>query len=200
MKKQVIISIGREFGSGGHQIAETLAERFRLPLYDYALLEQVAEERKLEHGTLERYDERPVNKLLSRTVRGYSNSLQDHVAQMQFDYLKRKAETGESFVVVGRCSEEVLKEYSGVITVFVLGEESVKQERIEKLYHLSAEEAKNLMKREDWKRKSYHNYYCHGKWGDSRNYDLSVNSSRLGIEKTVELLEYYVRSRTEPVE
>ena len=118
-------------------------------------------------------------------------------ANMQFDYLKKKAAAGESFVIVGRCSETILKGFDGLVTIFVLGDPDVKAERIRKVYGVSEEEARRMMKREDWNRKSYHNYYCKGKWGDSRNYDFSINSSRLGIEKTVDMLENCIRARME---
>ena len=192
-----IITISREFGSGGHVIAEELARRFELPLYDNNLLEHIAEEKEISHESLKKYDERPKNRLFSRTVRGYSNSMQENLANMQFDYLKKKAAAGESFVIVGRCSETILKGFDGLVTIFVLGDPDVKAERIRKVYGVSEEEARRMMKREDWNRKSYHNYYCKGKWGDSRNYDFSINSSRLGIEKTVDMLENCIRARME---
>ena len=197
MGKQLIISVGREFGSGGHVIAEELARRFELPLYDNNLLEHIAEEKEISHESLKKYDERPKNRLFSRTVRGYSNSMQENLANMQFDYLKKKAAAGESFVIVGRCSETILKGFDGLVTIFVLGDPDVKAERIRKVYGVSEEEARRMMKREDWNRKSYHNYYCKGKWGDSRNYYFSINSSRLGIEKTVDMLENCIRARME---
>lgn len=195
MGKQLIISVGREFCSGGHVIAEELARRFGLVLYDNNLLEQIAEEKEIPHDGLKKYDEKPKSRLFSRTVRGYSNSVQENLANMQFDYLKKKAADGESFVVVGRCSETILKGTQGLVTVFVLGDPDVKAERIQKVYGVSEEEARRMMKREDWNRKSYHNYYCKGKWGDSRNYDFSINSSKLGIEKTVDILETCIRAR-----
>ena len=197
MGKQLIISVGREFGSGGHVIAEELARRFELPLYDNNLLEHIAEEKEISHESLKKSDERPKNSLFSRTVRGYSNSMQENLANMQFDYLKKKAAAGESFVIVGRCSETILKGFDGLVTIFVLGDPDVKAERIRKVYGVSEEEARRMMKREDWNRKSYHNYYCKGKWGDSRNYDFYINSSRLGIEKTVDMLENCIRARME---
>jgi cytidylate kinase len=196
MDGQMIISVGREFGSGGHVIAEELARRFELPLYDNNLLEHIAEEKEISHESLKKYDERPKNRLFSRTVRGYSNSMQENLANMQFDYLKKKAAAGESFVIVGRCSETILKGFDGLVTIFVLGDPDVKAERIRKVYGVSEEEARRMMKREDWNRKSYHNYYCKGKWGDSRNYDFSINSSRLGIDGTVTMLEEYIRAAT----
>ena len=195
MDRQLIISVGREFGSGGHVIAEALAERFHLALYDSNLLEHIAQEKNIDHGELKKFDEKPKNKLLSRTVRGYSSSAQENLANMQFEYLRKKAADGESFVVVGRCSETILKGTQGLVTVFVLGDPDVKAERIQKVYGVSEEEARRMMKREDWNRKSYHNYYCKGKWGDSRNYDFSINSSKLGIEKTVDILETCIRAR-----
>lgn len=94
MGKQLIISVGREFGSGGHVIAEELARRFGLVLYDNNLLEQIAEEKEIPHDGLKKYDEKPKSRLFSRTVRGYSNSVQENLANMQFDYLKKKAADG----------------------------------------------------------------------------------------------------------
>ena len=92
MGKRLILSISREFGSGGHVIAEALARRFELDLYDNNLLEHIAEEKNVGGDTLKKYDERPKNRLFSRTVRGYSNSIQENVANMQFDFLKKLAE------------------------------------------------------------------------------------------------------------
>ena len=195
MEKQLIISVGREFGSGGHVIAEELAKRFNIPLYDDNLLMQIAKEKNLESGDLAKYDEKPKNRLFYRTVNGHSNSPQENVANMQFDYLRKMAEEGKSFVIVGRCSETKLKEFPGLVSIFILGDKDVKARRIMEKYELIEEEAKQLMQREDWGRKSYHNYYCKGKWGDSRNYDFSINSSRLGIEKTTDIIEAFIKEK-----
>lgn len=195
MDKQLIISVGREFGSGGHVIAEDLAKRFDLPLYDNNLLEYVAGEKQVDQQRLVKYDEKPKNKFLHRTVRGYSSSPQENVAHMQFDYLKNLASKGESFVIVGRCSETMLKDFSALVSVFILGDKQCKIERVKEKYHLSEADANQMMQREDWQRRSYHNYYCKGKWGDSRNYDISINSSRLGLKKTADILEIYIRER-----
>lgn len=195
MDNQLIISVGREFGSGGHVIAEALAKKFDLPLLDHNILEHIALEKNISHEKLKKYDEQPKNKLISRKVRGHSNSPHDHVAEMQFEFLKKKAEKGESFVVVGRCSETMLKDYDGMISIFILGDREVKKERVKTVYNLSGDEAARLMEREDLKRKMYHNNYCKGKWGDARNYDIAINSSRLGIDTTVDILETYIRTR-----
>lgn len=195
MEKQLIISIGREFGSGGHEIAEMLAKKFDLKLYDKNLLDHIAEEKNIKVSHIENYDEKPRNMLLSRTVKGYSNSAEENLANMQFDYLKKKAAQGDSFIVVGRCSETILKGCSAMISIFVLGDKKSKVDRVVQLYDMPADEAETFMFRQDKKRKEYHNYYCKGKWGDSRNYDISINSSKLGEEATVEMLVDYIEKR-----
>lgn len=195
MEKQLIISVGREFGSGGHEIAEMLAERFGLSLYDSNLLEEIAMEKKVDGSDFEKYDEVPKNKLFSRKVRGYSNSMEENIANMQFDYLQKKASKGESFVVVGRCAETMLRSYPAMVSIFVLGDWDHKVERVKKLYNMSTAEAEIFIKKQDKKRKTYHNYYCEGKWGDSRNYDLSINSSKLGEKVTEEIIADYIMKR-----
>lgn len=195
MSEQLIISISREFGSGGHAIAEHLAERFGLPLYDHNLLREITDERELNLSEIKRYDELPKNPWFSRTIRGYSNSPEENIANMQFEYLQKKAEKGESFVIVGRCSESILKKYSGLIAIFILADMEFKIGRIEKKDGLSKAEAEALIKRRDKERKAYHNYYCTVKWGDSRNYDITMNSSKLDVSGTADILEQYIKSR-----
>ncbi len=188
MASQLVISLGREFGSGGHEIAEKLAKHYDIPLLDHNLLHEIAQEKNLNHGELASLDEKKRKLLWSRTVKGFNNSPEANVSELQFDYLRKKAADGDSFVIVGRCSESVLKDYDAMVSVFILGEKEHKIERVMKRHDLSKNEAEKLMKEKDFKRKRYHNSYCEGKWGDSRNYDISINSSRLGIDKTVEIL------------
>lgn len=195
MAKPLIIAIGREFGSGGHVIGEILSKKFNLPLYDANILKEIAVSKNVDHALLEKYDEVPRNPLFSKTRRGYSNSPSENIAKMQFEYLREKAEKGESFVVVGRCSETMLKGYPGMVSIFVIGDKASKIERIKKLNYISAVEADILISRKDKQRKAYHNYYCADKWGDSRNYDISINSTPLGIEGTADILEYYIKQR-----
>lgn len=197
MGKQIIISIGREYGSGGHAIAEDLSKRFDIPLYDSNLLEIIAGEKNVDKDSLKAYDEVPRVKLFSRKVKGQSSSLEENVANMQFDFLRAKAEAGESFVVVGRCSESVLKDYKNMVSIFILGNKDAKIARIMKLFNLTEEDAIDKIERENFRRKMYHNYYCKGKWGDSRNYDFSINDSILGLEATADIIEDYVRKRIE---
>ena len=195
MSSQFIISIGREFGSAGHEIAQLLAEHYQIPLLDHNLLDEIALEKNVDAEKLKHHDEKNRKPGLYRTVKGFSSHPEDNVAFLQFDYLRKKAESGESFVIVGRCSEDILKEYKGLISIFVLGDMECKVERIKKLYNLSDFHARKFIKEKDMKRKRYHNSYCEGKWGDSRNYDISINSSKTGLENTLELLIDYIDMR-----
>ena len=184
---QFIISVGREYGSGGHEIASILSEKFDLPMYDRNMLDQMAEKNGIDSEELHKHEEMK-HQGLHRTVRGHSSSIQDTIAQLQFDFIRNKAASGESFVVVGRCAENVLRDNPALISIFVRGDEEAKTERICRLYKLNKLEAKAKMFRHDKKRKAYHNYYSKMKWGDSRGYDFCVNSSLMGVEATAEAL------------
>lgn len=195
MEKQIMISISREFGSGGRQIAEKVAEDLGLPLYDRSLLDAIAKEKNIDVEHLQKFDEKPRNLILSRSVGGHSNSIEENLVKMQFEYLQRKADGGESFVVLGRCAETALKGKEGLVSVFILGDKEEKLVHVKDKYQLSDSEAVLKMVRHDTKRKAYHNRYSDFKWGDSRGYDLCINSSRLGIEKTAAMIESYVKER-----
>lgn len=193
MKEQIIISISREFGSGGREIAEKIAKDMGLTLYDRNILEDIAKEKNMDPENFQDVDEKPRNKFLTRRVKGHTNSMEENLALMQFEYLQKKADSGESFVVVGRCSETVLKDREGLVSIFVTGEKETKIQHTMKKFDLSREEAIAKNDRHDRTRRRYHNHYSDFKWGDSRNYDVCINSSRLGTEGTAEVLEAYIQ-------
>lgn len=197
MGKQLIISLSREYGSGGHFIAAQLAKRFGLPIYDHNLLDEVAREKGFNVQKLNKYDELPKKKFLSRSVRGFSNSPEENIAMMQFDFLRDKAKSGESFVVVGRCSESVLQDYEGLISIFIIGDREAKIKRVENVRGFSRKAAEEAIARHDKTRRDYHNHYCDIKWGDARHYELCMNSSKLGLERTIDFIETYIKERTE---
>lgn len=196
MAKQLIISLGREFGSGGHAIAEMLAEELNIKLYDRNMLDDIAKEKNVDAKSFDNFDEKPRKFFLSRRVGEFSNSMEENLANLQFDFIKQKADAGESFVIVGRCAEHVLKGREGVISVFILGDIEEKKNRVMNKYNLSEDEALSKMSRHDKNRKQYHNSYCDSKWGDSRSYDLSINSSRLGLAGTKDLIMDYIKKAT----
>ncbi len=133
--------------------------------------------------------------MLTRRVGAFSNSMEAILAEMQFDYIRKKADSGESFVIVGRCAETVLSGHKGLISIFVVGDELAKIDRIKEVYHLSESDAIAKIRRHDKKRKQYHNRHSSFRWGDSRYYDVCINSSKLGLERTGAALENYIKER-----
>ena len=138
-------------------------------------------------------DERPVNFFASRRIGKFSNSIEVNVAERTFQMLRTKAAQGESFVVLGRCGEQVLKDNPNCISIFICGNPQFKLSRIMEKLGLDAEAAIEEIKTVDRSRKNYHNYYCDTKWGDARGYDMTVKSDVLGCEKTAEMLTGYIR-------
>lgn len=194
MSEQLIISVGREFGSGGHEIAQKLANFYKLPLYDHNLLDELAKRHEIENHEFHELDEKKKS-IFARSVRGMHSSAAHNIAELQFNFMREKADSGESFVIVGRCSEAILHGREGLVSIFVLGDMDVKTKRIMTLYQKSEKDAIAFIQEKDRKRKDYHNSHCKIKWGDSRGYDLSINSSKMGIDETVKTLTQYIDAR-----
>lgn len=193
LKEQLIITIGREFGSGGHFIAQTIADKLGIELLDKELLEQTVISSGYSEDILTKYDEKPKNVLLSRRIGNYSNSLEENVANKVFELIRAKAQSGASFVVVGRCAEHVLRGNENMLSFFICANKEDKIKRITELYQVSEAKAKDMMRETDKKRKTYHNYYSDIKWGSSLGYDITINTSKLGIEKTADALIVYAK-------
>lgn len=194
MGKQIIISVGREFGSGGHEIAERLAKHYDIALYDKEIFDHIAKDGEINADVAKYFDEKPVNPIFYPvTMDGSYLPLEQTIANHIFNFIRTKGnKEKESFVIVGRCADYVLRDNPNMIRVFVLGDKETKQKRVMEKLELDEKAALNRMKKEDKMRKTYHNFYSDGKWGDSRNYDVCVNSSTLGIDKTVEALIAYI--------
>lgn len=193
MEKQIIISIGRQYGSAGREIGLKLAEKLDIPLYDRNLFDEIGKIKNIDTNDLEKYDEVPRKFFFSRKVNGYSNSPEENVAELQFGLLKSKAADGDSFVVVGRCADELFRGMPGFVSVFVIADVDEKVKRIMEIRNMDEKKARAAIEKHDRKRKMYHDYFCKGgKWGDCKNYDICVNSSRLGIDGTVDFLYQYI--------
>ena len=193
MKEQIIVAIGREHGSGGHYIAELVSKALGIKLYDKKTIEAAIVDQGYSQELISQKDERPVNFFASRRIGKFSNSIEVNVAERKFQMLRTKAAQGESFVVLGRCGEQVLKDNPNCISIFICGNPQFKLSRIMEKLGLDAEAAIEEIKTVDRSRKNYHNYYCDTKWGDARGYDMTVKSDVLGCEKTAEMLTGYIR-------
>lgn len=202
MDMNTVITIGRQFGSGGREIGEKLAEYFGIKFYDKELLTRAAKESGFCEEMIQNHDERPTNSFLYNLVMdtysfGYNASsfvdmpISHKVFLAQFDAIKKIAEE-EPCVIVGRCADYALADFKNVINLFIFANEKCKIERIMKKYDLTEDKAKDMMLKKDKQRQSYYNYYSSKKWGRADSYDLCINSSVLGVDGTVKLISQYV--------
>ncbi|MCR5117949.1 MAG: cytidylate kinase-like family protein [Lachnospiraceae bacterium] len=199
-----IITIGRQFGSAGHEIGQKVAEHFGIKFVDKELLTRAAKESGFCEEMIQNHDERPTNSFLYNLVMdtysfGYNSSsfvdmpISHKVFLAQFDAIKKLADEGPC-VIVGRCSDYALAEYKNVINLFIYADDAFKVDYIMKTDDSIKTEAKarELYQKKDKQRQSYYNYYSSKKWGRADTYDLCINSSILGIEGTVDLIVQYV--------
>ena len=184
-----IITIGREYGSGGRFIGELLAKKLNISFYDENLLTKASEESGLSEFVFKSYDEKKDAFFVNGAgLYSYDMSLGQKVFLAQFETIKNIAKN-ESCVIVGRCADYALADYQNVLNVFIYGDEESKVKRI--MSHnegISAKEAKDMMVKKHKQRQSYYNYYSSKKWGRADSYDLCINSSKLGVEGTKKLI------------
>ena len=189
-----IITIGREFGSGGHLVGKRLAQKLNIPFYDKELLDRAAKESGLCKEIFENQDERPTNSFLySLVMDTYSSNvmndmpLNQKVFLAQFDTIKKLAEEGPC-VIIGRCGDYALEDDPRLLSVFVHADTDVRVKRISQLYGLTPNKARDRIRKNDKSRSSYYNYYTSKEWGAVDSYQLSVDSSLFGIDGCVDLI------------
>lgn len=202
MANNTIITIGRQYGSGGHDIGKQLAEELNVPFYDKALLERAAKDSGLCQEIFENHDEKPTNSFLYSLVMdtyslGYTTSsfsempLNHKIFLAQFDAIKNIAKEGPC-VIVGRCADYALADFPNVVNVFLHADMQDRIVRIARRHDLTDSKAKDLIIKTDKRRASYYNYYTSKKWGDAAGYDLSLNTATLGIEGTIHMIREFV--------
>lgn len=206
MGNNLVITIGREFGSGGHEIGMKLAEELGIKCYDKELLELAAKESGLCPEVMENHDEKPTNSFLYNLVMdtysmGYSTmaSMMDmpinhKVFLAQFDAIKKLAEE-ESCVIVGRCADYALEENPNLVSVFVKAPISSRVARIVERKSVSEDKAYDMIAKQDKKRSNYYNYYSSKKWGDSKSYDLCIDSSKVGIDGAIAVIKAFIAAK-----
>ena len=199
-----IITIGRQFGSGGRIIGEKLANYFDIKFYNKELLTRAAKESGFCEEMIASHDERPTNSFLYNLVMdtysfGYNSSsfmdmpISHKVFLAQFDTIKKIANEGPC-VIVGRCADYALSDYQNCLHLFIHADEKSKIKRIMNRYEdiNTEQKARDMMIKKDKQRQSYYNYYSSKKWGRSDSYDLSINSGILGEDGTVKLIVQYI--------
>ena len=201
--RPVIICVGRQLGSGGHDIARMLAMDFNAKYYDRELLNLAAKESGFSEKFFEQNDEKKgfLRNLLSVQATHLSgaslyksNFSQESLFQFQSDAIRKAAEEGNC-VFVGRCADYVLRDMPNVVSVFITAS---MRDRVEKLLaqrSMSPHQAKRFILDAEEKRASYYNYYTGKKWGAAESYDLCINSSILGLVETEKLIAEFIRKR-----
>ena len=207
MSKNIVITIGRQFGSGGRYVGRLLAEKLGVPFYDKELLSEAAKTSGICEEILEEHDEKPTRSLLFSLVTGVQSHMSSGAFYMdmplnhkiflaQFDAIRRIAEVGPC-VIVGRCADYVLRENPDAVSVFVKADMASKVDRAVKYYGIEADKAEDRIRKADKQRASYYNYYATATWGDVDNYDLVVDTGVLGVEGAVELIAKFLELRAD---
>ena len=201
--EQIVISIGRQFGSGGRIIGKALAEKLNIDYYDNELLVLAAKQNGLAPEFFENNDE------ISNSIFGFASNILDNIGlgtftnnmlsgdtlfQMQSETI-RKLANENSCIIVGRCSDYILRDNPNCVSIFLHASEEERAKRIANRMNISEEEALAKLVEADKKRASYYNFYSNKTWGESKTYDLSINVSKLGIEGTLNFILDYLKMR-----
>lgn len=198
MQKSLIITIGRQFGSGGHEIGEKLAKKLGIKFYDKELIKLIAKQSGLCEKVLESYDEKPTNSLLYSIVMDIYPSvmytgptIDQQIYQANYDTIRKLADGGPC-VIVGRCADYILRDHPELVSVFIHANSDFRAARIAEEYKLPDAKVRDLLVKTDKKRASYYNFQSEKQWGAASSYNLCIESSEVGIDGAVDLIMDYV--------
>ena len=191
MEKKIIITIGRQFGSGGKGVADALGRKLGIPVYDNELITKAAQESGFSPDLFRQSDEKRRPFSLSSIFGGSydaDNCMNDkNLFLIQSETIRHIAEQG-SAIIVGRCSDYILRDMEGVLNIFLTCPIEIRAERIAERLGISREKAQEMAAQKDKGREEYYNYYTFGNWGTAPTYDLCIDSSLLGIEGTADFI------------
>lgn len=205
MSGHKIITIGRQFGSGGHEIGQKIADRLDIPLYDRRLVSMAAEELGVKESDAERVDECSLNSFVSGynvspgmylefiSASSYIQSFDEKVYRKEAEIIRKLAEKGPC-VIVGRCADYILKDREDCINVFICADKEDRKQRIAKLYDLTERKAAERIRRTDKERRYYYELHTGRDWGSISSHQMLFNASLLGIDRIVDLLELMYRA------
>ena len=198
MSKNLVIAIGREFGSGGYEVAKKVSEKLGIKMYDKELISLIAKNSGMSEEVLNEIDETPTNSFLYALSSGAfagTSVLSSGMASLPISdkafingsqIIKDIAEK-EPCVIIGRCAESILAGRENLLTVFIHADLETRIKRIEETENKTRDEAVALIKKNDKKRAAYHNYYADTRWGSRSAYDLCLNS-KIGIDIIVDMI------------
>lgn len=201
--KHIIINVGRQLGSGGHDIGRMLALDFQAKYYDRELMNLAAKESGFSEKFFEENDEKKgffkglFNVQTSHLSGGSmykTNFSQESLFQFQSEAIIKAAREG-SCVFVGRCADYVLRDFGNTVNIFISAPMSFRIEQIMNKQHLDPEAARKFIEQKESKRAAYYNYYTGKKWGAAESYDLCIDTSILGIMETEKLIAEFIRKK-----
>ncbi|MCH5352707.1 MAG: cytidylate kinase-like family protein [Acutalibacter sp.] len=194
-----VITIARQYGSGGHEVGERLAQKLDIPFYDKALIAMAAKQSGISPEVFERADEKATSSLLYSMVMGGGYGfgsrvpglgdmpINDKLFLIQSDIIKKAAEEGPC-VIIGRCADYILREHLNCFHVFIHADKDARVKRIVRKELCEEKKAPDFVTKKDKQRANYYNFYSNNRWDDLNNYDLTVNMSRFSIEQAVNLI------------
>ena len=208
MAKKVVITIARQYGSGGREIGERIAAALGIPIYDKEIITDAASKGELNTEVIRKADESAANSLLYTLAMGsniagttmhfgYKMPINDKLFILQSELIKEYAEKG-SCVIIGRCADYVLRERDDTLRLFIYGDLEHRKARVLKRNpDIKPGHVIDVINKTDKRRSSYYNFYTGNKWGKYDNYDIAINSSTLGIEGTAKLIAASAKSLIE---
>lgn len=199
-----ILTISRQYGSGGREIGSRLAELWGVPFYDNELITRAAKQSGYAEAAFESAESRATNSLLYSIARGnigfsgqdsgFTNlSLDDRIYLAQADVIKACAEEGPC-IIVGRCADYILRKRTDVINIFVYADLAFRAERAVRIDGMSLDRIEDNILKIDKRRANYHNFHTGEKWGRIENYSLCINTGKVGIDNAVQTIKTYVES------
>ena len=193
----MIITIGRQHGSNGHAVAETLAKRLNIPCYSKEIVDRTARDSNFSHEVIRSYDEKRISPFMAPSTHFFGMDegfrLNMQIASAQFEAIRSLADEGDA-VFVGRCADYVLRSREDLVRIFLMADMPYRIKTVMERKSLSRDQAKKLIREVDKDRSSYYRYYTDQTWGDSGCYDLCLNVGRVGIEGAAETIEAFVKA------
>lgn len=189
-----LITITRQYGSGGREIGEKLADKLGVEFFDNKLLDRAAEGSGIHKSHFEQNDEKRPNSflyLLSTTYGQGGVPFDDTLFFAQLNAIQKIA-SQQSCVIIGRCADYALRDFDGVVNIFISAPFEERVKRAVGVYDIAVKHAEDYVKRIDKQRTSYYNYYTDKRWGAPSNYQLCLDSSALGIDGSVTLLKQFI--------
>lgn len=193
----MIITIGRQYGSGGRRLAQMLSEHFNIPLYDKDLINRVSEETGIAGEFFKKVDEQPSDSFFSMFLNSFSygNSCncEDSVLSgnslfcMQSKVIRNIAAEGDC-IFVGRCADYILRDREDVLSIFITADLNDRVKRVAEYEGISEQSAKDVIEKADKSRAAYYNFYTEKRWGRGSSYDICLNSSKISLEQCMDII------------